>query len=136
MCASQVCDILRYKHLLDNCDLIDVALCRSGPGILGFGFSANGQKTTLTAAARSGALAVSYYFRKSFVVSGVPDGSSIVGYLNYLVDDGAVVYVNGVEVSKAEPAESIFCTFPPPHRPAYPRIARGLFRELPAGAGH
>ncbi len=72
---------------------------RSGPGILGFGFTGSGQKTTLTAAARSGALAVSYYFRKSFVVSGVPDGSSIVGYLNYLVDDGAVVYVNGVEVS-------------------------------------
>jgi hypothetical protein len=73
---------------------------RSGQGILGFGFAANGQRTTLTASSRSGALAASYYFRKSFTVTGVAAGADIIGYLNYLVDDGAVVYINGVEVGR------------------------------------
>lgn len=40
-----------------------------------------------------------YYFRKSFTLSNTPSESDIF-YLNYVIDDGMIVYVNGTEAGR------------------------------------
>jgi hypothetical protein len=71
---------------------------RSGPGPLGF--RNKGTKTTLSRAQKR----VTYYFRTTFNVSGTVSAAT----LNLVRDDGAVVYVNGVEVARSNmPAGTI-----------------------------
>jgi hypothetical protein len=62
----------------------------SGPGRLGFG--ADNEATAI----QSGKIA--YYFRRSFTVSSLDDVQEVV--LRFQRDDGAVVYLNGVEVAR------------------------------------
>src|SRR5215210_8710358 len=64
---------------------------RSGPAQLGYG---DGDEATLVASGPSAAKYITTYFRHQFpVASPVTDAT-----LRLLRDDGAVVYVNGVEV--------------------------------------
>ena len=73
----------------------------SGVGELGFGDGGEGAEIN------SGH--VTYYFRKEFPVGDSRDVSSL--YLDLLRDDGAVVYLNGVEVAQSNlPAPSNFLT--------------------------
>ncbi len=70
----------------------------SGPGRLGF--QNPGITTTLTRAQKR----TTYYFRTTFNVSGTVASAT----LNLLRDDGAVVYVNGIEVARSNmPAGTI-----------------------------
>ena len=66
---------------------------RSGPGKLGF---SDGAKTVLNGGKDPKNRPVSYYFRTTFDLAGpMPSGGL---QLDLLRDDGAVVYLNGVEV--------------------------------------
>jgi Lamin Tail Domain/Bacterial Ig domain/CotH kinase protein len=66
----------------------------SGPAQLGYGD--NDEATVISFGPDSGNKYITYYFRRTFVVDDPSDFVSIAGSLTY--DDGAVIYLNGVEV--------------------------------------
>ena len=73
----------------------------SGAGELGFGDGDEGKEIN------SGE--VTYYFRKEFTVSNSRDVSSL--YVDLLRDDGAVIYLNGIEVARSNlPSSSNYLT--------------------------
>ncbi len=65
----------------------------SGPSELGFG---DGDEATLVRQSASGTPSITFYFRQRFVLESVSDVSAL--RVDLLRDDGAVVYLNGVEV--------------------------------------
>lgn len=69
----------------------------SGKAELGYGDG--GEATLLSYGPSSSSKYVTYYFRKSFTVSSPSQYSSLL--LNLMRDDGAVVYLNGVEVARS-----------------------------------
>jgi hypothetical protein len=68
----------------------------SGGAQLGYGDG--DETTTLSYGPNSGSKFITTYFRKGFVVNGARNVTSLS--LNLLRDDGAVVYLNGVEVMR------------------------------------
>lgn len=64
-----------------------------GPAEFGFG---DGDEATLIRQSVQGTASIAFYFRQRFNLDSVTDVSSV--RLNLLRDDGAVVYLNGVEV--------------------------------------
>ncbi|WP_118976201.1 metallophosphoesterase [Taibaiella koreensis] len=68
-----------------------------GPGKLGY---SDNPATTLSYGPNSGNKYITYYFRKPFTVSNLAGLSDSLD-LNILRDDGAVVFINGVEVVRS-----------------------------------
>lgn len=68
----------------------------SGPALLALETSALPEpiRTTLSV----GSARITYYFRKHFNFSGSPNGVAL--RLNYVIDDGAVIYLNGNEIHR------------------------------------
>ena len=68
----------------------------SGPAQLGYG---DGDEATVVSyGGNASAKAITTYFRRSFTVTGAASFQSLATRL--LVDDGAVVYLNGVELRR------------------------------------
>jgi hypothetical protein len=67
----------------------------TGTGQFGFG---DGDEATDTSAASGGARPVTTYFRREFQVATPPNGGTLTLGLQY--DDGAAVYLNGVEIAR------------------------------------
>ena len=65
---------------------------------------------------------VTSYFRKSFQLTGTP-GSTWTGSLRWIVDDGAVFYINGIEVARAGVSGSPLPTTPADAEVLYPMFS-------------
>ena len=68
----------------------------AGPAQLGYG---DGDEATVVNSGPSGAHYITTYFRRSFEVTNA--GRFLSLYINVLRDDGAVVYLNGVEIFRS-----------------------------------
>ena len=66
----------------------------SGPAELGYGD--NDEATVISYGPSATAKYITYYFRQKFVVASPADGATVL--LRVLRDDGAIAYLNGVEV--------------------------------------
>jgi uncharacterized delta-60 repeat protein len=76
--------------------LFDDSAWARGPGVLGYG---QGNEATMVSwGPNSSAKYITTYFRHSFIVTNTAGVSALS--LNLLRDDGAVVYLNGVEVAR------------------------------------
>lgn len=62
------------------------------------GYNQNGLNTTIGYGGNANNKYPTYYFRKSFDIKNIPDDADFI--LNYSVDDGFVVYVNGIEAGR------------------------------------
>jgi hypothetical protein len=95
-----------WKYLDNNVDMSATswrllsysdATWKSGAGILGVGFTAAQGLRTTVLQGPSSARYITYYFRKVISVNPLYT-SAISGAIDMLCDDGAAVYINGVEV--------------------------------------
>ena len=68
----------------------------SGPAQLGFG---DGDEATIVNGGASGSRTPTFYFRNTFVVTNRANITNVA--LRLLRDDGAVVYLNGVEIFRS-----------------------------------
>lgn len=71
----------------------------SGAAPLGYGNTASDYTTTLSYGGNASAKYPTYYFRKTVNLSQTPSSSASFS-LNYTVDDGFIVYVNGIEAAR------------------------------------
>lgn len=62
------------------------------------GYNKQGLNTTIGYGGNANNKYPTYYFRKSFEIETIPDDADFI--LNYSVDDGFVVYVNGIEAGR------------------------------------
>ena len=72
------------------------AVWKAGPAILGYGDGDGDEATLLSYGLNPYQKHITYYFRKNFSINSPLDYESLT--LKLLRDDGAVVYVNGIEV--------------------------------------
>ena len=79
----------------------DASAWSVGDGELGYGDG--DEATVLDYGGVSSNKTIAYYFRKQFSLSTVDDSSSLT--LDLVFDDGAVIYVNGVELDRQNMAE-------------------------------
>lgn len=70
-----------------------------GNAPLGYGSSASDFTTTLSYGDDASAKHPTYYFRKHVTLDALPDDATTFA-LNYTVDDGFIVYVNGTEAAR------------------------------------
>ena len=71
----------------------------NGDAPLGYGEKMTGVKTTVSFGSDSQRKNPTTYFRKSFQIDGTPTSSDVFK-LNYQVDDGCVIYINGTEAGR------------------------------------
>ncbi|MCQ2129079.1 MAG: lamin tail domain-containing protein [Bacteroidaceae bacterium] len=76
----------------------DYSDARWSTGKAPLGYNQNGLNTTIPYGGNPDKKYPTYYFRKVFEINNVPDDADFI--LNYSVDDGFVVYVNGVEAGR------------------------------------
>lgn len=76
----------------------DYSDTRWNTGNAPLGYNQNGLNTTIGYGGNPDKKYPTYYFRKSFEIKNIPDDADFI--LNYSVDDGFVVYVNGVEAGR------------------------------------
>ena len=76
----------------------DYSDVRWNTGNAPLGYNQNGLNTTIGYGGNPDKKYPTYYFRKSFEIKNIPDEADFI--LNYSVDDGFVVYVNGVEAGR------------------------------------
>jgi hypothetical protein len=113
---------------------VGVADWSEGPGLLGSETSPDALPEPLrtTFAPSSGNSIITYYFEKEFEVSANELTNLVSLQLEHLIDDGAVFYLNGIEVSRFNlPAGPVTAA-----TPASPGVPNALYEgpfELPAG---
>ncbi len=75
---------------------------QSGPGLIGFEFGALPEPivTTLVAPTLNNPFVVTYYFEKDLTLTATEHTRLQDVEIRHILDDGAVIYVNGVEVAR------------------------------------
>ncbi len=81
-------------HLVNGVDWLE------GPGALGYEPGALPEPIRTAFASPAGNAIVTYYFEKEFNMTAEQLAGSLTLQLRHLVDDGAVFYINGVEVER------------------------------------
>ena len=76
----------------------DYSDARWGSGKAPLGYNKDGLNTTIGYGGNANNKYPTYYFRKFFEIENIPDDAEFL--LNYSVDDGFVVYVNGIEAGR------------------------------------
>lgn len=92
--AGLAADWATSSHLVNGVDWF------SGPALLGFEFGALPEPIRTTLADPVETSIVTYYFEKEFNLTAEQLAGSLSLQLSHVIDDGAVFYINGVEVDR------------------------------------
>ncbi|MEX2188868.1 MAG: lamin tail domain-containing protein [Pirellulales bacterium] len=81
---------------------VDGVNWQSGQGLIGYDVDAQPEpiRTTLANPVSNNPFVVTYYFETDFTFNGDPSDPTLELILRHIVDDAAVFYLNGVEVSR------------------------------------